>query len=94
MRNWGDCWAQTVSAPRLLASKAAVPYKNRRLARTALGMARVAIRTVVNIIPDPSVVGVRSRLVVRMAREAREHRVVRGIGMAVGTACPSAGMSA
>ena len=56
-------------------------------------MARVAIRAVVDIVSYTSVVGVRGRLIVRMARDAREHRVVRGIGMAVGTAGPSAGMS-
>jgi hypothetical protein len=66
----------------------------RRLTCTALGMARVTVRAVVNIVSDTSVVGVRGRLVVRVTRDAREHRVVRGIGMAVGTTGPSAGVRA
>jgi hypothetical protein len=56
-------------------------------------MARVAIRAVVDIVPYTSVVGVRGRLIVRVARNAREHRVVRGIRVAVGTTRPSAGVS-
>src|SRR4051794_35366521 len=89
----GAC-AHDVSAPRLHASKAVVSAANQRSARTALGMTRVTIGTVVNIVPYTSVVGVRDWLVVSVARQAREHRVVGRIGMAIGTASPFASMLA
>jgi hypothetical protein len=57
-------------------------------------MTRIAIGTVVNIVPYTSVVGVRDWLVVSVARQAREHRVVGRIGMAIGTASPFASMLA
>lgn len=53
-------------------------------------MTRIAIRTVVNVIAHPGVLLVHGGLVVRVAGDAREHSVVRRVGVAIAARGPFA----